>query len=234
MIYELIFEFRRTRDFGAVILFGSGGIGVELFKDVSIGLPPLNQVLARRIIEDTNILRSPAARPEEQAADRHEVVGGGNGAILQHGRGLSRDRRDGHQPARRFRGKALRALDTRIIVDATALEHTEQYQHLVIMPYPSKYVTPWKLKDGTDVILRPIRSEDEPIESEFIKGLSERDKSLQVLPDHQGPSARRPRAVLQYRLRQGDGVHSRDYGTERRRVESRVARLIIEPNREEG
>jgi acetyltransferase len=34
-------------------------------------------------------------------------------------------------------------------------------------------VVPWKLEDGTDVLLRPIRPEDEAMESEFINGLSE-------------------------------------------------------------
>ncbi|MEM3109275.1 MAG: GNAT family N-acetyltransferase, partial [Candidatus Bathyarchaeia archaeon] len=50
------------------------------------------------------------------------------------------------------------------------------YPHLVILPYPTKYVTPWRLKDGTEVILRPIRPEDERLESEFIMNLSDETK----------------------------------------------------------
>ena len=56
--YELILGSKKDRDFGAVILFGMGGIGVELLKDVSIGLPPMNQVLARRLMEETKIYQA--------------------------------------------------------------------------------------------------------------------------------------------------------------------------------
>jgi acetyltransferase len=65
------------------------------------------------------------------------------------------------------------AVDVRILLDAAPVDRTAQYPHLVIMPYPTKYVVPWKLEDGTDVLLRPIRPEDEALEAEFINGLSE-------------------------------------------------------------
>jgi acetyltransferase len=48
-----------------------------------------------------------------------------------------------------------------------------QYPHLVIMPYPSRYIMPWKLRDGRDVILRPLRAEDEPLIKEMMSSLSE-------------------------------------------------------------
>jgi acetyltransferase len=41
------------------------------------------------------------------------------------------------------------------------------------MPYPVKYIMPWRLKDGTEVLLRPIRPEDEHLEAELISGLSD-------------------------------------------------------------
>jgi len=41
------------------------------------------------------------------------------------------------------------------------------------MTYPVKYITPWRLKDGTEVLLRPIRPEDERLEAELIGGLSD-------------------------------------------------------------
>ncbi|MEM2866086.1 MAG: acetate--CoA ligase family protein, partial [Candidatus Hadarchaeales archaeon] len=56
--YELILGARKDRDFGTVILFGQGGIGVEFYKDFSIALPPLNQTLARRLMEETRIYRA--------------------------------------------------------------------------------------------------------------------------------------------------------------------------------
>ena len=69
-------------------------------------------------------------------------------------------------------GKAI-AIDARIIIDHEGLEYTVPYPHLVITPYPAKYITSWKLPDGTEVLLRPIRPEDEPLEREFLSDLSE-------------------------------------------------------------
>jgi acetyltransferase len=65
------------------------------------------------------------------------------------------------------------AVDVRILLDPNPIDRSTPYPHMVILPYPTKYVVPWKLEDGTDVLLRPIRPEDEAIESEFINGLSE-------------------------------------------------------------
>jgi acetyltransferase len=55
--YELILGAKKDPDYGAVILFGMGGIGVEIFRDYALGLPPLNQALARRLMEDTKIYK---------------------------------------------------------------------------------------------------------------------------------------------------------------------------------
>ncbi len=72
-------------------------------------------------------------------------------------------------------GKAY-ALDARIVMDRSALEPaspSSPYPHLVITPYPMRYVIPWRLSDGTEVILRPIRPEDEPLAKEMRATLSE-------------------------------------------------------------
>jgi len=53
--YEIILGAKTDPLFGPVILFGMGGIGVEIFRDVAIGLPPLNQTLARQIMEETKV-----------------------------------------------------------------------------------------------------------------------------------------------------------------------------------
>ncbi len=53
--YEVIIGGKTDPVFGPTILFGMGGVGVELFKDFSIGLPPLNTTLIRRLMEDTRI-----------------------------------------------------------------------------------------------------------------------------------------------------------------------------------
>jgi acetyltransferase len=70
-------------------------------------------------------------------------------------------------------GKAS-ALDARIIIDKN-YDATGRwpYPHLIITPYPTKYTTPWQLSDGTKVLLRAIRPEDEPAEHEMLSTLSQ-------------------------------------------------------------
>ena len=56
------------------------------------------------------------------------------------------------------------ALDARVILDRARLgEPWQPYRHLVLRPYPEEYVRPAALRDGTPVLLRPIKPEDEPL-----------------------------------------------------------------------
>src|SRR5512133_1002559 len=78
----------------------------------------------------------------------------------------------GMHPIAVSEGKAV-ALDARIILDPECYTgKVSAYPHLVITPYPTRYVTPWRLSDGTEVILRPIRPEDEPLEHEMLTTVS--------------------------------------------------------------
>src|SRR3990170_7416599 len=70
-------------------------------------------------------------------------------------------------------GQTISALDARTVIDIDALESHSPYHHLVITPYPTRYVMPWKLMDGMEILLRPIRPEDEPLEKEMLSTLSE-------------------------------------------------------------
>jgi acetyltransferase len=69
-------------------------------------------------------------------------------------------------------GKAF-AIDARIVIDKDCIEYTSHYPHLVITPYPVRYTMLWKMMDGTEVTLRPIKPEDEPLELEMLSSLSE-------------------------------------------------------------
>ena len=53
--HEIILGTKTDALFGSVILFGMGGVGVEHFGGVTVGLPPLTQMLARRLIEETKV-----------------------------------------------------------------------------------------------------------------------------------------------------------------------------------
>ncbi|MGC8849504.1 MAG: GNAT family N-acetyltransferase, partial [Candidatus Bathyarchaeia archaeon] len=173
--FELILGARRDKDFGMVVLFGRGGRGVEHIHDFSMGLPPLNQTLARRMMEETKIygalsrgLRS--EQPINLRALEEIVVLFSN--MVSDFPEMSEVEVNPLAASRTM----VQALDSRIIIDPEAVKERNSYPHLVILPYPTKYVTPWRLRDGTEVILRPIRPEDERLESEFIMNLSDETK----------------------------------------------------------
>jgi acetyltransferase len=169
--YELIIGAKKDNDFGSVILFGMGGIGTEIFKDVSIGLPPLNQTLARRLMEETEVykmLQGFRGRPPADMKELEHLLVSFSNLIVDFPEIAEMD----INPVSISDGKAL-ALDARIIIDPAAIDHVTQYPHLVITPYPTRYTLPWKLTDGTDVLLRPIRPEDEPLEHQMLASLSE-------------------------------------------------------------
>jgi acetyltransferase len=175
--YELILGSKKDVDFGAVLLFGSGGTGVELFRDFSIGLPPMNQVLARRMMEETTIYRALSRglrnKPPVPMKPLEEVIVRVSAMVADFPEISEMD----INPLFVAGEKAM-AADVRILLDPAAPKEGVPYPHLVIMPYPTKYVIPYKLEDGTDVMLRPIRPEDEALEAEFINGLSEESSRL--------------------------------------------------------
>lgn len=180
--YEIILGARKDRDFGSVILFGMGGVGAEIFRDFSIGLPPLNQTLVRRLIEDTKVHKMIQGYRGKQPADirqLEEIIVRFSNLIVDFPEIAEID----VNPLAIFGGKAC-ALDARIVIDKNVLEFSSPYSHLVITPYPTRYVMPWKLADGTEVLLRPIKPEDEPLEHEMLTTLSEetlRGRFFQVI-----------------------------------------------------
>ena len=56
--YELIVGSSLDPQFGPVLLFGSGGSLVEVYRDRALALPPLTTTLARRMMERTRIFEA--------------------------------------------------------------------------------------------------------------------------------------------------------------------------------
>ncbi|MFZ2419399.1 MAG: bifunctional acetate--CoA ligase family protein/GNAT family N-acetyltransferase [Smithellaceae bacterium] len=170
--YELILGARKDRDFGTVILFGMGGTTAEFIKDFSIGLPPLNQSLAKMLMQDTRVYKMLQGFRGKPAADfegLEEILVNFSNLIVDFPEIAEID----INPLAISNGKAS-ALDARIIIDQNYADTCRStYPHLIIAPYPTKYITPWQLSDGAQVILRPIRPEDEPAEHEMLSSLSE-------------------------------------------------------------
>ncbi len=173
--FELLIGAMRDPIFGPLIVFGQGGVAVEVIRDTNFGLPPLNIALARHLIRGTRIYQLlkgfrgiPGVDlddlafqlvkfayilmdfPEIREMDINPYFCDETGGVV---------------------------LDARILLDQYQPRRKgHPYQHLVISPYPEKYAKRIPLNDGREVLLRPIRPEDEPIEAEMLKTLS--DQSL--------------------------------------------------------
>lgn len=176
--HELLIGVSRDPVFGPVILFGAGGTMVEILRDSAVSLPPLNDVLARRLIARTKVSRLLDAFRDRPAVDRAAVVdvllriselvcempeiveldinpliAGPNGVI---------------------------AVDARIGI-ARPPAKDAPYDHMAIHPYPRHLVLHDYLTDGTPLTIRPIRPEDAESEAAFVRDLSPQAKRFRFM-----------------------------------------------------
>jgi acetyltransferase len=165
--YELIIGSSVDRQFGPVILFGAGGVMVEVTRDSALALPPLNRTLARRLMERTQIykalkgirgqppitfdqLETMLVRFSYLLCDFLEIAEIDMNPVLA-------------TPER------VIALDARIVLASPDAPKAR----LAIHPYPNQYTAPWKMSDGSEVVVRVIRPEDEPLIVELHASFSE-------------------------------------------------------------
>jgi acetyltransferase len=79
--------------------------------------------------------------------------------------------------------------DARVVVEYRPAG-PDPYAHMAIHPYPAHLVSPWQLPDGTDVVIRPIRSEDAGLVQDFVARLSDEARFfrfMNVLQELSGP-----------------------------------------------
>ncbi len=163
---EFILGAKKDPVFGSVILFGLGGIFTELFKDRAIGFPPLNQVLVKRIIEQTKayeLLKGFRGIPPVNMEKVEETMINFSQMIADHPEIEEVD----INPLIAV-DDDLTAVDARIVID----KNPKEKPHLIISPYPNKYIKKVKLKDETEVTLRPIKPEDEYMWQEMFNSFS--------------------------------------------------------------
>lgn len=171
---ELILGSKKDPLFGATILFGRGGTGVELYRDTSAGFPPLNQTLAHRLMEDTKIYQMLKGYRGEQFGDIRELE-----KLLVRFSQMIVDfpeiKEIDVNPMAVVNG-TFKALDARIILDEKYedQEIEDPHEHLAVEPYPRRYIESWRLSDGREVTLRPIGPEDEPLEFELFDSFSDK------------------------------------------------------------
>jgi acetyltransferase len=167
---ELIVGSSLDRQFGPVILFGAGGVLVEVFKDRALGLPPLNRSLARRLIEQTQIHKALHGVRGSDPVNQEALE-----SLLVRFSQLVVDFPDISEidiNPLLAGAEQIVALDARILLTRAALPEDER-PRLAIMPYPNQYVERFQLRDGTELTVRPIRPEDEPLIVAFHAGHSE-------------------------------------------------------------
>jgi acetyltransferase len=173
--YELILGSSIDPQFGPVILFGSGGQLVEVYRDRALALPPLNTTLAQRMMEQTRILTAlkgvRGRKPTNLAAIEGLLVRFSQLVVEQPSIAEIDINPLLASP------EQLLALDARVVLNNPAL-HPDQLPKPAIRPYPSQYVSRWAMNDGAEVILRPIRPEDEPLMVKFHETLSDRSVYL--------------------------------------------------------
>ena len=71
--YQLMLGAKKDTDFGSIVLFGMGGMRAEVYKDVSFGIPPLNQTLARLLMEETEIYKRLKGLRAKKPAELREI-----------------------------------------------------------------------------------------------------------------------------------------------------------------
>jgi acetyltransferase len=168
---ELIVGAKRDPVFGMVMLVGAGGVTAELLQDKAIELPPLNERLARRMLESLRswpLLQGYRGKPAVHIDRLIEVLIRLSYLVADYPEIESFD----VNPLLATPDSVV-ALDARILLNCEALRPTPlPYSHLAIRPYPEEYTRWVKLKNGESVLLRPIRPEDEPLWHEFTRSCS--------------------------------------------------------------
>lgn len=164
--------------FGPVITFGAGGTMIELINDRAMELPPLNQFLARRLIDRSRVAETlgewrgadavnvdaleqvllrvsemVCALPQLREMDINPLIADEQGAV---------------------------AVDARIVINEisqgsrsnNAGSSLGQYNHLSILPYPARYEQLWPLRGGGEYLVRPIHPDDAQMMQRLVKDLS--------------------------------------------------------------
>lgn len=172
---ELIAGIASDPTFGPVVLFGRGGKATEVIGDRAIGLPPLNSVLAAEMIRSTRISKLLAGfrdvppvplelvvevliRLSELAVLIPEVAELDINPLLANAGGVI-------------------ALDARVSVRAAKAENVGP----AIRPYPREFEQEIDLADGTALLLRPIRPEDEAALVAMVERCTPRDLRLRFM-----------------------------------------------------
>ena len=158
--------------FGPVLLFGHGGTAVEVIADRAVALPPLNRVLARELVSRTRISRLLAGFRDHPPA-RLDAVCDVLIALSQMLADLPELAELDINPLLADHDGVI-ALDARVRLDRRQPAGADRF---AITPYPAALgeTVGWH---GEQVVLRPIRPEDEAQHRAFVEQLAPSDLRL--------------------------------------------------------
>lgn len=168
--HELILGVTTDPIFGPVILFGQGGTATEVIRDRAMALPPLNVTLARHLVQETRVAKLLAGYRDRPAADFDAIYL----TLVK----LSQMIIDVPEITELDINplfadeEGVLALDARMRVQPAAVETGAE--RLAIRPYPQE-LEEWASYEDGEVLLRPIRPEDEPQHQAFFSKLDRED-----------------------------------------------------------
>ncbi|MCZ2115169.1 MAG: bifunctional acetate--CoA ligase family protein/GNAT family N-acetyltransferase, partial [Anaerolineae bacterium] len=173
--YELIVGSSPDPQFGPVVLFGTGGTLVEVYKDRALAIPPLNTTLARLTMSRTkiyNALKGVRGRPPVDLAELDKIMVRFSQLVVE-----QRWIKEIDINPLFVSHEQIIALDARVVLYEPEVKE-EDLPKLAIRPYPTHYVKEFRNKLGEPFTLRPIRPEDEPKMVRFHEKLSEQSVYL--------------------------------------------------------
>lgn len=165
--YEILLGAKRDADFGPAILFGLGGIFTEVLKDMALGLPPMNRLLARRMMQETKahtLLQGYRNRPPADLEQLEETILRLSQLLIDFPQIAELDM----NPILVKDGRAA-VVDARLRVSPATVPSPG---HLVISPYPGEYEYRMVTESGIRLFVRPVKPEDAPLFTDLFRVLS--------------------------------------------------------------
>jgi len=165
--FEILLGGRRDLDFGPVIVFGMGGIYTEVLRDRALGLPPMNRLLARRMMEETKVytlLKGYRNRPPADQESLEEMVLRLSQLLVDFPQIAEIDM----NPVLIKDGKPA-VVDARIFLSPINVPSTF---HLVISPYPGENEYHMVTESNVRIFVRPVKPEDAPLFVDLFQILS--------------------------------------------------------------
>ena len=218
---ELLVGLVEDATFGPLVAFGHGGTAVEVWRDTSLELPPLNELLARRLMARTRVWRLLQGYRGNPPANIDAIAE----VLIRLGQ-LAAD-----LPAIReldinpllADAAGVIAVDARLRIAPAASPGPAR---LAIAPYPQELETVESLRDGTVLAVRPLRPEDEPLLHDLAAHMSHEDLRLRFFTPVRGLTH-----IVAARLSQLDYDRELALLAERDRIALGVAHFFADPDK---